>query len=375
MSDRVYVATRKGLFVIDRPGRGGDPPWRIGRASFLGDNVSMVMHDARDGTVYAAIDHGHFGTKLQRSQDGGATWEELDVPAYPDPPQGAQPDVCPMSGRTIPWKLQLIWALEAGGTDQPGRIWCGTIPGGLFRSEDSGASWTLIRSLWEHPSRKKWFGGGRDYPGIHSICVDSRDSNRLTLGVSCGGVWTTTDGGDTWACRADGMRAEYMPPEAANDPEIQDPHCVEQCRARPDAFWAQHHNGIFRSTDGCASWEEIRENPVSAFGFAVAVHPNDPQTAWFVPAIKDEKRIPADGRVVVTRTRDGGRSFDVLREGLPQTHAYDLTFRHALDVDESGDRLVFGTTTGSLWISENQGDAWQNISTHLPPVYCTRWVK
>jgi photosystem II stability/assembly factor-like uncharacterized protein len=169
------------------------------------------------------------------------------------------------------------------------------------------------------------------------------------------------------------MRAEYMPPERAYDPDVQDPHALVQCRTQPDALWVQHHNGIFRSTDGGDSWQEIEDVPVSKFGFAVAVHPHDGDTAWFVPAVKDERRIPVDGKLVVTRTRDGGRTFDVLRDGLPQEHAYDLIYRHSLDVDDTGDRLAFGSTTGSLWVSEDQGDRWECVSTHLPPIYCVRF--
>jgi hypothetical protein len=165
------------------------------------------------------------------------------------------------------------------------------------------------------------------------------------------------------------MWAAYMPPERKNDPLIQDPHRVVQCEAQPQCFWAQHHNGIFRSTDGSASWHEVKGAP-SSFGFAVAVHPKNADVAWFVPGISDEKRIPVEGRVVVSRTRDGGKSFDVLTDGLPQSHSYDLVFRHALDVDDSGDCLAFGSTTGSLWVSDNQGDSWQSVSEHLPPIYC-----
>jgi len=141
-----------------------------------------------------------------------------------------------------------------------------------------------------------------------------------------------------------------------------------QCRAQPDAFWVQHHNGVFRSTDGARTWTEVGNVPPSTFGFAVAVHPRDPQTAWFVPAKKDECRIPVDGALVVARTRDGGRTFDVLRNGLPQHDAYDLVYRHALAVDASGERLAFGSTTGGLWLSENQGDDWRAVSAHLPPI-------
>src|SRR5262249_37509083 len=141
-----------------------------------------------------------------------------------------------------------------------------------------------------HPDRRKWFGGGAEIPGLHSICVDPRNARRVLVGVSCGGVWETTDDGASWRCRSQGMRAEYMPPERQLDPAIQDPHLVVQCRTHPESLWAQHHNGIFRSTDDSASWQEITDAQPSAFGFAVAVHPADGDTAWFVPAIKDERR-------------------------------------------------------------------------------------
>jgi hypothetical protein len=283
-------------------------------------------------------------------------------------------DVCRVRQTPIPWKLEKIWALEPGHAEEPGVLWCGTIPGGLFRSEDRGSSWQMVRSLWDEPRRREWVGGGADLPGIHSICVDPRDKRRVAVGVSCGGVWLTEDGGASWACRAEGMRAAYMPPEKQYDPNVQDPHRVVQCRTRPDCMWAQHHNGIFRTTDGAGSWQEITTIEPSVFGFAVAVHPHDAETAWFVPAIKDEMRIPVAGQVVVTRTRDGGKTSTVLRKGLPQEHAYDITYRHALDIDGAGERLAFGTTTGSLWVSDDLGDSWQTVSQHLPPIYCVRFA-
>jgi hypothetical protein len=153
--------------------------------------------------------------------------------------------------------------------------------------------------------------------------------------------------------------------------------CIALCSAadNPEMFWVQHHNGIFRSTDGAASWTEITGVKPSVFGFPVAVHPKNPNIAWFVPSTKDEKRCPTDGRVVVNRTSDGGKSFETLRRGLPQEWAYDLVYRHGLDVDESGDRLAFGSTTGSVWISEDGGDSWQGVSSNLPPVYAVRFAK
>lgn len=372
MSDRIFVSSRKGVFTIERQ---TSRQWRVSRAAFVGDNSPMLLHDPREGCLYVALGHGHFGVKLHRSKDGGVTWEEIAVPAYPPKPEGVPDTINPVNQKPVPWSLELIWSLETGGAHEPGVLWCGTLPGGLFRSADRGASWQLVRPLWDHPKRAEWFGGGAELPGIHSICVDPRDARRIAVGVSCGGVWLTEDGGETWNCRADGMRAAYMPPERAFDPNIQDPHCVVQCRARPTTYWAQHHNGIFRSTDDLKTWHEIKDARPSTFGFAVAVHPFNPDTAWFVPGLSDEKRIPVDGKLVVSRTRDGGKSFEVLRDGLPQEHAYDLTFRHALDVDATGDRLAFGSTTGALFVSEDQGDSWQCVSAHLPPIYCVRFAK
>src|SRR5262249_62116834 len=164
-------------------------------------------------------------------------------------------------------KLDRVWSLEAGGPDQPGVIWCGTIPGGLFRSADRGQSWELVRTLWDNPKRQEWFGGGADLPGIHSICVDPRNSQHIILGVSWGGIWVTTDGGATWNCRADGMWAAYMLPDRKNDPNIQDAHRVVQCSADPNHLWAQHHNGVFRTTDGSASWQKVATVEPSTFGF------------------------------------------------------------------------------------------------------------
>jgi hypothetical protein len=364
MSDLLLVSTRKGLFSVRRaaPGR-----WAVAGVSFLGDNVSFALADPRDGQRYAALDHGHFGAKLHRSGNGGASWEEVAAPAYPEPPAGHQ-DLDP-AVRAVPWALQRIWVLEPGHGTQPGVLWAGTLPGGLFRSGDRGASWSLARALWDRPERREWMGGGADVPGIHSICVDPRDGGRVTVAVSCGGVWRTGDGGASWRQAAQGMRAAYMPPERAYDPNAQDPHRMVQCPARPEVFWAQHHNGVFRSVDDCASWQELTDLPISGFGFPVAVHPADPDTAWLVPGSSDQRRIPVDGKVVVLRTRDGGRSFQALRKGLPQRHAYDLVFRHALAVDGTGDRLAFGSSTGSLWVTEDGGDHWATVAEHLPPVY------
>ena len=365
MADRLFVSTKKGLFQVDRNASG----WAVSRVSFLGQNVTLALPDGRDGSVYAALNLGHFGVKLHRSADGGATWEERAAPAYP---QGAT--VVTGDGKpSIPASLKLIWALEAGAGSQPDRLWAGTLPGGLFRSDDAGQNWELVTGLWDRPERTGWFGGGADLPGIHSICIDPRDADTVRVAVSCGGVWATTDGGATWHVSAQGMRAEYMPPQQQFEPNIQDPHRMVQSPSAPDHFWVQHHNGVFHSTDGAKTWHELPGIAPAVFGFAVAVHPRDARTAWLVPALKDEFRVPVNGRLVVNRTRDGGASFEMLSRGLPGEHCYDLVYRHALDVDETGNRLAMGSTTGGVWLSEDSGDSWRLLDARLPPVHAVRF--
>jgi len=350
----LYVATRKGLFIVDTR------RWSLARPHFLGDPVSAVL--AHDGALYAALNLGHFGVKLRRSEDGGEHWQELAAPAYPAKPED--------SADKTPWKLAQIWTLEGAGDT----LWAGTIPGGLFRSRDRGESWSLVRGLWDRKERTEWFGGGYDHPGIHSICIHPRDARQVSVAVSCGGVWQSGDGGETWRLAAKGMSADYFPPERKHDENIQDVHRMVQSPSRPDVYYAQHHNGVFRSADGAASWQEVTAIAPSKFGFATAVHPKDADTAWFVPADKDERRLPLEAKLVVARTRDGGQSFEVLRRGLPQEHAYDLVYRHGLAVDETGERLAMGSTTGGLWISEDAGDSWRCLSSHLPPIYAVRFA-
>ena len=267
----------------------------------------------------------------------------------------------------------MIWCLAAGHDSRPGEIWLGTIPGGVFRSADRGETWSLVESLWNDPARRFWFGGGYDLPGVHSITVNPTDADDVLVAVSCGGAWRTRDGGATWVAGT-GMRGAYMPPEMEMDVEIQDPHRVVRCAADPDVLWNQHHNGTFVSRDGGGSWTEIVDIAPSTFGFAVAVDPHDPDTAWFVPAELDELRVPVDGAMSLSRTRDGGVTWEALREGLPQHDAHHLVYRHALEVDPTGQVLAFGSTTGSLWVSHDQGDHIERLSADLPPIAVVHWV-
>src|SRR6478609_4298618 len=225
MSDRMLVATRKGLISFARKNGG----WSLARTDFAGVPVTAALSDRRDGALYAVLKHGHFGSKLHRSDDDGRTWVELPAPAFAAEAAGAP-------------ALFQVWTLETGGADEKGTLWAGALPAGLFRSDDRGESWRQISALWNVPEREKWFGGGYDDAGIHSISPDPRDSGRVVVAISCGGVWDTHDAG----------------------------------------------------------------------------------TNWFVPAVKDEMRLPRDGALAVTRTQDGGKTWQSFRQGLPQQDAYDL---------------------------------------------------
>ncbi|GAB3627852.1 glycosyl hydrolase [Pandoraea terrae] len=375
MDETLYVGTRKGLFTLRREGE----HWSAVSSTpeFRGEPVSMVLQDPRDDVLYVALNLGHFGVKLWRRTPGDTEWTACAAPAFPavgndDAGSGEGGEGGGVADSDAP-SVEQIWCLEASGADAPGELWAGTIPGGLFRSHDRGDTWTLVDTLWNLPERSEWMGGGYDHPGIHSICIDPRTSAHVTIGVSTGGVWTTRDSGATWRLAAAGMEADYMPPERRLDPNVQDVHRLVQCAGAPDAFWAQHHNGIFRTVDGGNHWRRIQAQP-SSFGFAVAVHPDDPDLAWFVPAVKDECRMPVDGRLIVNRTRDGGETFTALTDGLPAEPAFDLIYRHGLSIDSGGRRLAMGSTTGGLWTSPDGGDHWHCVSAHFPPIYVVRFA-
>jgi hypothetical protein len=357
-SNRLLLGTNKGLLIYERKGK----QWQLICEAHKAIPVSYAALDPRTDILWACLDHGHWGRKLHRSQDGGATWREVPAPAYP---QGMEQQ----PGK--PATVSYIWNITPGGADQPQRLYVGVEPGGLFQSDDGGESFHLVESLWNHPSREKnWFGGGRDFAGLCSICVDPRDSQHVIIGISVGGVYETRDGGQTWAGRNKGVKACYMPDPY---PEYgQDPHFVVMSLSNPDVLWQQNHCGVFRSTNSGLNWEEISQPDAPAFfGFAIAVDPKDENTAWVVPAVSDEYRVAVDQSLCVTTTSDGGKSWRALRNGLPQNDCYDLTYRHALDISQ--DRLAFGTTTGNLYVSDDRGENWACVRQNLPPIFSVRF--
>ena len=355
----LLLGTRKGLVVYKLNGNGA---WSYDRTHFLGIPVTIATIDVVTGTWWALLDHGHWGCKLHRSADG-QTWEEVEAPKYPDGEEVKD---------GVPAVTKLLWAFSNSGGDKPGHIMIGTEPGGLFQSMNNGDSFELVKALWDHPSRKEgWFGGGRDHPAIHSIIVDPRNSDHIYIGISCAGVFETLDGGQSWHPKNKGLKADFLP-----DPESeigQDPHLVVMSKSDPDVMWQQNHCGIYKTADGGNLWEDVSQPGGPAnFGFAVAVHDEDPDVAWVVPGISDEVRVAVDQSLCVCRTEDGGRSWSDFRKGLPQKDSFDLVFRHALDI--TGDTLAFGTTTGNLYMSNDLGTNWETITSNLPMVHSVEFV-
>jgi photosystem II stability/assembly factor-like uncharacterized protein len=388
MSEQILVGTRKGAFVVDRIGG----QWKPSLAGHPGVGVNFVARDPHEGTLWALLGHGHWGAKLSRSSDGGKSWEDAAQVTYPEgaryiggvipgEEEGEDPGRQP---RFVDARILKLWVIGFGA---PGRLHVGTIPGGLFTSDDGGESFELNRPLWNHESRggdlfagdgtgvNHWFGtpaseGGEFAPGIHSIVADPRDPDRVLVAVSTAGVLETTDGGKSWRGRNKGMLNDYLPDPAAEWGH--DPHYVTLCPGQPDHVWQQNHSGVFYSADGAATWKKVSapEHGVH-FGFPVAVDEADGKVAWLVPGRADDQRMAIEGGLFVARTEDGGESWEQLRQGLPQENAYDVVYRHALD--NSGDRLAFGSTTGNLYVSEDRGESWQTVANNLPPIYSVRF--
>lgn len=386
MSGRLLIGTRKGTFIAEN----GPAGWKLRLAGHAGTSVNFVAADPESGALWAALGFGHWGAKLSRSTDGGQTWADASQIKYPPgarylaPPDPDEEQEGEPTRFTIrPATLLKLWVLAFG---PGGRVYVGTIPGGLFVSEDGGQSFELNRPLWNHESRggdlfsgdglgkTHWFGtpasDGEFAAGIHSIEVDPRNPSRILVAISTAGVLETTDGGKSWRGRNRGMTNDYLP-----DPNAEwghDAHAIQLCSGNPEHVWQQNHAGVFYSSDGAATWKKVSQPEQGVhFGFPVAVDETDGRTAWLVPAVSDQARMAIGGGLFVARTTNGGESWQQLRSGLPQENAYDVVYRHALAA--SGGQVAFGSTTGNLYVSSDRGDSWQTLATNLPPIYSVRF--
>ena len=352
MPQKLLVGTTKGLVFFEKINQ----QWQIQQTHFLGMPVSIIYVNELTNTWWAGIAHHHWGQKLHYSRDEGQTWLVVTPPSYPLTAKMS-------SGK--PATLKKIWSIQHGGKNYPNRLWVGTEPGGLFKSEDNGQHFELVDALWNHPSRMnqlQWFGTGRSEPFIHSIVVHPINNDQVYIAVSCAGIFETTDSGKHWLPRNKGLIAAYLPNPNA---EIgHDPHRLFACESNPKVLWQQNHCGIFRSLDGAKTWKNVSDQSgIANYGFALAIDHQDDKKAWVIPAVSDELRIAPNQALSVCRTIDGGQTWQTLNNGLPQAHCFDIVFRHALAINDN--TLAFGTTTGNLYLSENNGNDWICLSHHL----------
>jgi hypothetical protein len=365
----LLVATRKGAWIFHSDA--ARRQWRADGPHFLGHVIQHLVLDPRASssggrTLLAAAKTGHLGPTVFRSTDLGRTWKEAkQPPAFDKKPDG--------SGRVVD---HTFW-LTPGHASEPGVWYAGTSPQGLFRSDDDGVTWRSASPINDDPKYIGWMGtvqdGTPDGPKMHSIIVDPRDPQHLYFGMSGGGVHESTDGGRSFNLLIDGLEVVEGFPK--NDPTCHDPHCMRLCPSNPDRLYQQNHCGIYRIDRPSGTWERIgRSMPKSVgdVGFTMVVHPRDDDTCWVLPMNGSDvwPRTSPDGRPAVYVTRNGGKRWQRQDAGLPAEQAWWTIKRQAMCGDARDPvGLYFGTTSGELWMSRDEGERWTCLARHLPEIY------
>ena len=358
---RVLVGTRKGAFVLTSDGKRKD--WKVDGPHFGGWEIYHVNGSPADpDRIYASQSGGWFGQVVQRSDDGGTTWNPVNNEFRYEGVPGTHQWY---DGTPHPWEFARVWHFEPS-LDDPDKVYAGVEDAALFVSNDGGGSWQELAGLREHGSGPQWQPGAGGMC-LHTIVLDPTRPERMHVAISAAGVFRTDDGGKTWQPTNRGLQSEGIP-----DPDAEVGHCVHRLArhpSRPDTLFMQKHWDVMRTDDGGDNWTEVSGNLPTDFGFAIDVHAHEPETIYVVPIKSDSEHYPPDGKLRVFRSRTGGNEWEPLTKGLPQSNCYLNVLRDAMAVDRLDEcGVYFGTSGGQVYGSADAGDSWDAIVRDLPPV-------
>ena len=358
---RVLVGTRKGAFILESDGK--RQKWEVSGPHFAGWELYHVKGSPVDpNRLYASQSSGWFGQLIQRSSDGGKTWEPVDNKFVYDGVPGTHQWY---DGKPHPWEFKRVWHLEPSLTD-PDTVYAGVEDAALFRTTDGGKSWHELSGLRGHSSGSRWQPGAGGM-GLHTILQDPSNPHRMFIAISAAGTFRTDDGGTTWKPITKGLHSQFLP-----DPTAEVGHCIHRIamhRSRPDVLFMQKHWDVMRTDDAGEQWREISGNLPADFGFVIDVHAHEPETIYVVPIKSDSEHFPPEGKLRVFRSKTGGDEWEPLTKGLPQSDCYVDVLREAMAVDSLDScGVYFGTTGGQVYASADAGDSWMPIVRDLPAV-------